>query len=569
MNGLEKLTIKQLKDIIRNYKKDSCPPYSKLKKTELEALVSKLGLSITLIPKKPKPKPQPKPQPKPEEEEYKILKNELNELNDRTKKPSLDTPKRLEYFEVRKKIRDFKKKYPNDKTYYSVLMSTYQNYIKYYNRLYGKPDKPKPQPKPEPKKIKDITNSITAEDIDKYNASGNQSWVASQSNMLLVYDYILDKHSNDCIPIVKSLQGQEAILIIEVEKAHTNNPIIQFAWNKDGKSYDLPATEEELKLSIKKIRECKKRFIPLPFGFQGNTWGHLNMIILDLQNNTAEHLEPHGNEFRGSGESKGLKKVIKEDLPKLFEDWGFKYSNPNESCPYKIGVQSIQSRYNTDKISKVVQLDAFNKFSGKQGGLCALWSYILLDLRLSNPDFTIQEILKETLKEKSIEEFNASVLEDYKKSLNTFSKDLFENEKDYNLALYNKWSEGEKMKLGDTFFMYAITFAHEAFGKNTSLLVKLMKEEAEKNDMSDFMDFLKISGINPFKLMWYFSNVKVKKIVLVYKTDKQIKVVKNPKDIFTYAFYRNVEPKLKQEVFDRLLNKSSIRVLKEEKKEDN
>ena len=47
---------------------------------------------------------------------------EVKELNDRTKKPSLDTPKRPEYVELKMKIRDFKKKYPNDKTYYSNLM---------------------------------------------------------------------------------------------------------------------------------------------------------------------------------------------------------------------------------------------------------------------------------------------------------------------------------------------------------------------------------------------------------------------------------------------------------------
>jgi hypothetical protein len=52
MSGLEKLTTNQLKNIIRDYKKDNCPPYSKLKKNELEALVKKLGLSITII-KKP------------------------------------------------------------------------------------------------------------------------------------------------------------------------------------------------------------------------------------------------------------------------------------------------------------------------------------------------------------------------------------------------------------------------------------------------------------------------------------------------------------------------------------
>ena len=42
------------------------------------------------------------------------------------------------------------------------------------------------------------------------------------------------------------------------------------------------------------------------------------MIILDLQNNTAEHLEPHGNEFRGGEKLKGLDFMIEKELPKIF-----------------------------------------------------------------------------------------------------------------------------------------------------------------------------------------------------------------------------------------------------------
>tara|TARA_Y100000004_G_C8802782_1_gene364197 strand:- start:43 stop:510 length:468 start_codon:yes stop_codon:yes gene_type:complete len=77
MSGLEKLSVNQLKELIRDYKKDNCPPYSKLKKADLEALVSKLGLNITLIPKKPKqpkkPEPKPAPQPAPKPEKKKTI----------------------------------------------------------------------------------------------------------------------------------------------------------------------------------------------------------------------------------------------------------------------------------------------------------------------------------------------------------------------------------------------------------------------------------------------------------------------------------------------------------------
>ncbi len=522
MSGLDNLTTKQLKDIIRKYKKEKCPPYSKLKKSDLEALVSKLGLNITLIPKKKKePKPVPKPVPKKKEDE------EDEEVE--------------------------------------------------------KPD------------IKDIAGSLTPEQIEKYKASGNQSWTASNSNMLMVYDYVLDKHSNDCIPIIKSINGKDAVLLIEVENVAQKEPKMRFAWNKDGKTYDDPASPEDLKLAIKKLRECRKRFVPLPFlffSYKGSKFdfGHLNMIIIDLQSNTAEHLEPHGEEFGRLGSSdesknksvQGLKFLIDKKLPELFKEWGFTYKNPNESCPYNMGVQSIDplSKWdNSTKISRVVELNAYNNFSQEQGGLCALWSYILLDLRLSNPDYTIAEIMKKVLKQKSIKEFETDVLEDFAKSMSSFEALAKFDKEQYTEILYKKWKKQEELKLSDIFFMYAITFAHEAFGKNTPILIKILKEQAEKNGMDNFMDFLKSSKLNPFKLMWYFDNVKNKPIKLVYMSEDGLiksgknkgelkykkKEVNNPNGLYTYAFFRNVEDKMKDIMFDRLLGASSIRVLKEDK----
>ena len=490
---MENLTTLQLKDIIRQYKKKNCPPFSRLKKKELMELVNELGLDITLIPKKkPKTKEEPKPEPK---------------------------------------------------------------------------EKPKEKPK-----IKDIVDSLTPEQIEKYKATGNESWVANQSNQLILYEYILDKHSNDCIPIVKNIDGEDAILMIKAKNTELKKPKMLLAWGGDKRNTE-PASPEDLKKTIKKIRECKKRFIPLPFSFGAyktsnkDNFAHLNMIILDLQNNTAEHLEPHGDKFYMGNEKavQGLKYLINEKLPELFKEWGFTYINPAESCPYKQGVQSIDAYgKNTpfQKISRKVEIEAFNQFSKEQGGLCALWSYILLDLRLSNPDYTIQEIMKQVLKDKSIEEFKTDVLEDYEKSIDPFFqknlKGSFSEEK-YIKYLFNEWKGKQNFKLSDIFFMYAITFAHEAFGKNTTLLVKLIKERAEKYKMDNFMDFLKSSKINPFKLMWVLDKIKNQVINLEYiNEDEEKKKVDNPKDIKTYTFYYYVEKELSKILLKRLLNKSSL-----------
>jgi len=82
MSDLEKLSVNQLKQLIRDYKKDSCPPYSKLDKSELEALVSKLGLNITLIPKKPK---KTEPKLKGKAKELNEIYNEVNNLIEKNK----------------------------------------------------------------------------------------------------------------------------------------------------------------------------------------------------------------------------------------------------------------------------------------------------------------------------------------------------------------------------------------------------------------------------------------------------------------------------------------------------
>ena len=44
MDALKKMKVVDLKNIIRNYKKTNCPPYSKLKKLELINLIIKLNI---------------------------------------------------------------------------------------------------------------------------------------------------------------------------------------------------------------------------------------------------------------------------------------------------------------------------------------------------------------------------------------------------------------------------------------------------------------------------------------------------------------------------------------------
>ena len=395
--------------------------------------------------------------------------------------------------------------------------------------------------------------------------TGNNSWTATTTNQLMLYDYILDKHKNDCVPIIKNIDGKESILKIVLRDIQNKKKVdVKFAWNHSGVKYQ-ESSPEEIELVIKKIRQCKKRFVPLPISFFNNKMGHQNMIIIDLQKNTAEHIEPHGNIFSGGKGWDGLPEFINKKLPELFESWGLKYIPPNETCPYVSGVQSIDpeaQRKGVSKISRIVELDGVNALTGNQGGLCSLWSFILLDLRLSNPTFTIQEIMKEVLEEKSIDEFKSNVLTDFdKETINSFPEEL---RKLKLLKLFMDYKDGKNIKLSDIFFMYAITFAHEAFAKYTPILVKEILKEADNNKMDNFKDYLISSKVNPFKLMWIFDNTKNLKIKLSYLDENnKKKMLNNPNGIYKYAFYANVEKRMSEIVFNNLLNKSSIRVLTE------
>jgi hypothetical protein len=638
---MEDLTNKQLKDLIRGYKKEKCPAFSKEKKEGLIKIVKTLGLDITLIPIKKKEKKEniklkvedKKPVPPKEsniflkkiEKSFGKDKNVLGLLtqilNNYIKEGKINDDKSMKknraYNQLRKIFREFlisgrgsssgfggtsiySREFKREvKRFTDDIDITRKDFKKYFNidlvkedkksdppKKPDKPDMDKPlkdddvpkikkiEPVKEPKIFRGIT--LTPEKIENYKSKGNESWVASQSNQLIVYEYILDKHKNDCIPIIKSIQGKDAILQLHINQAHKkptgkNKDNITFSWNREGRSYQN-ALPKDITNAVKKLRECKKRFVPLPFNFSykysdKSHTAHANMIILDLEKNTAEHLEPHGNEFRGREKLKGLDFMIENELPKIFKKWGFKYSNPNESCPYVKGLQSIS--YNitggTD-INRNIELDIFDNFTQEQNGLCSLWSFILLDLRLSNPDYTIQDILKIVLKKLDFEKFKTNVLQDFKKSYKSFEEDnvggKWKDIEEYNERLFKMWYEKDNIKLNDLFFMYAITFAQEAFSNYINDLLKLMEKEADKNDMENFMKFIEDNNINPFKLMWIF-----------HKDDKKIElktndyVVENPNGLKTEEFYRNVEPKLKEIVFDNLLNKTTIDVVKQEPKE--
>ena len=64
MDILQKKTVKDLKAILREYKKIHCKPYSKLKKAQMIELIKFHGISVHDMKKAEKSIPKPKPKPK-------------------------------------------------------------------------------------------------------------------------------------------------------------------------------------------------------------------------------------------------------------------------------------------------------------------------------------------------------------------------------------------------------------------------------------------------------------------------------------------------------------------------
>ena len=87
MDILQKKTVKDLRAILREYKKIHCKPYSKLKKAQMIELIKFHGISEHDMKKAEKliPKPKPKPKPKPEsvrDEHDTIMKSRTKSRDD-------------------------------------------------------------------------------------------------------------------------------------------------------------------------------------------------------------------------------------------------------------------------------------------------------------------------------------------------------------------------------------------------------------------------------------------------------------------------------------------------------
>lgn len=118
----------------------------------------------------------------------------------------------------------------------------------------------------------------------------------------------------------------------------------------------------------------------IPFGLEilnEKSFGHANMLIIDPNNRTCEHFEPHGAEFMRN--LKDLNDVIEQNARYFCERMfpGYTYIPRDDATNF----QTILTK----------------KFKKSQhSGTCAMWSVWYAFLRLSHPEFTRESIISKS-----------------------------------------------------------------------------------------------------------------------------------------------------------------------------
>lgn len=235
---------------------------------------------------------------------------------------------------------------------------------------------------------------------------------------------ILEKHRNDCSPIVfpDAKYGKTLFSIDLNPEEYTIEKGYPLVAGMEGISFnqfqDTPWLEGETRVDeaimedgakelmriIRQMKKCGKRFIPIPLGLPE----HRNMLLVDLEKGIVERFEPHGGQ---TGTDVISDKLVNKMLGRFFKhytDW--QYKRPLDMCPKDFkGFQEIEGWLPDKVVGEAgnfkfvpvgdVDVDVddpqqFLDMSIKTGGFCASWSFLYLDARLTNPSYSTEKIYR-------------------------------------------------------------------------------------------------------------------------------------------------------------------------------
>ena len=226
------------------------------------------------------------------------------------------------------------------------------------------------------------------------------SWIADGFDVLFSVIYLLEKHSNLCVPYYKV--SKESIL----------NDVILF-WNHNSSSkeatpsdyfLEYPGDKERFLKSMGQCLKNKSRFIIVPIGikFSSGTGGHFNIILIDKVNKTIERFEPYGVETLNE---LSIMTMFENKFKGIFNKLaqGYKLYSGNKLCP-ESGIQMLEEEAIQKEEGTAIELDS------DPIGYCIAWSIYYVDMRLTNLKIKPQQLIKLILKN----------LQNYNHSLRTF-----------------------------------------------------------------------------------------------------------------------------------------------------
>jgi hypothetical protein len=248
------------------------------------------------------------------------------------------------------------------------------------------------------------------------------SWVADGFDVLFSVIYLLEKHRDLCVPLLKvsntGISTLSEVIIywrhnVENKKAKVSDYFIEF-----------PGGEKVFKTSMEACLNNKHRFIIIPLGisFSSGNGGHFNIILIDKKTKTVERFEPYGVE--SLDESKIMKKL--ENILKKFVFSDYKILSGNKLFP-KRGLQFIEEK--AIEVGKGTALD----LDSDPIGYCIAWSIYYVDMRLSNREISSKQLIELLIKNLSkyhhslrtfIRNYSTHLVKEKTKFLVKINKDL-------------------------------------------------------------------------------------------------------------------------------------------------
>ena len=161
--------------------------------------------------------------------------------------------------------------------------------------------------------------------------------------------------------------------------------------------------KENAEKIAKKYTNCAKNKEPLyiPMTVKTIKGWHANSILLNPYRNEAEHFEPHGSKYRGSGilGTVDWKEGIKDINKYLDKKLQLKYIIPKEVCPRQKYFNRFRGYQSADRGGKDGKPKLFEGVVVTEiGGYCEMWNLFQLDLRLKTLRRSSGEVFNDMIK---------------------------------------------------------------------------------------------------------------------------------------------------------------------------